>query len=410
MMRICPETIDILRIRILHIFFYPDKCAVSQIISDLAFHLARQGHDVEAIASQAVYEGGKRLPANETVNGVRIRRVWAPSLGKSSTIGRLADFACYVFGSLSAAMFSPRADRLVILTNPPMYPLVGLLLNFFRREPYVYVLMDLFPEAIIRTGAMKPKGLLARLLTRLTKATFLRAKKVITLGTCMASLVEDYGVPPAKIEIVRNWANDELVRPIAPQDNPLRQELGLGGKFIVMYSGNMGHAQRFEDILQAAENLRERDDIHFLFIGGGVRRSEIETFRDEHGLDSITVLNYFPREQLAYSLPLGDAHLVCVREGFEGIQVPSKSYGIMAAGRPIIYQGNSNGEVARMIREEGGGVVVAEGDADGLTEIIRRWADNPADAHQAGSQARKILEQRYTERIGLRKYQEILES
>ncbi len=399
-----------LRIRILHIFFYPDRCAVSQIISDLAFHLARQGHEVEAIASQAVYEGGKRLPRAETVNGVVIRRIWAPSLGKSSALGRVADFACYVFGSLAVAMFAPRADRLVILTNPPMYPLVGLLLKLFRREPYVYVLMDLFPDALVRAGLLKPKGLLTRLLARLTKATFRQAKKVITLGTCMASLVEDYGVPRGQIEIVRNWADGEAIRPIPPHDNPLRSELGLDEKFVVMYSGNMGVAQRFEDILQAAMNLRHRKDIHFLFVGGGTRRREVEAFRDEHSLDSITVADYFPRDQLAYSLPLADAHFVCVRNGFEGVQVPSKSYGIMAAGRPMIYQGDSNGEVARMLRQEGGGVVVAEGDADRLTEVIAHWADDLAEARRVGMRGREIFEQRYTQQIGLRRYQEILES
>ena len=383
---------------------------MSQIISDLAFHLARQGHEVEAIASQAVYEGGKRLPRAETVNGVVIRRVWAPSLGKRSALGRVADFACYVFGSLAVAMFSRRADRLVILTNPPMYPLVGLLLKLFRREPYVYVLMDLFPDAFVRAGLLKPKGLLTRLLARLTKATFRRARKIVSLGTCMSCAIERYGVPCEKIEIVHNWANEDAIRPLPQADNPLRAELGLGEKFVVMYSGNMGVAHRFEDILAAAYSLRDREDIHFLFVGAGVRQRQIEDFRDEHKLGSITVMGYFPREQLTYSLPLGDAHFVSVREGFEGLVVPSKSYGIMAAGRPIIYQGNSGGEVARMLRDEGGGVIVPEGDADGLARTIARWADRRDEAQQMGDKAREVFEQGYTERIGLRRYQEILES
>lgn len=399
-----------MRIRILHIFFYPDKSAVSQILGDVAFYLAHQGHEVEVIASQAVYEGGERLPAEETVNGVHIRRVWAPSLGKRSSLGRLADCACYVFGSLMVAMFSRRADRVLVLTNPPMYPLVGLLLKLFRREPYLYVLMDLYPDAFVQAGMLKADGVVTKLLAQVTRATFRRAEKIITLGTCMSSMVKGYGVPAGQIEIVRNWANEDAIRPMPPQDNPLRSELGLGDKFVVMYSGNMGIAHKFEDILQAAENLRDRDDLHFLFVGGGIRRRQVEAFRDTHNLSLITVMDYFPRDQLTYSLPLGDVHFVSLREGFEGLVVPSKSYGIMAAGRPLIYQGNSSGEIARMLREEGGGVVVSEDDPDGLTEVIRRWAENPAEARHAGKRAREVFEQRYTERIGLARYQQILES
>ena len=383
---------------------------MSQLLTDLAFHLAREGHEVEVIASQAVYEGGRKLPRRETANGVLIRRVWAPSLGKRSTLGRAADSLCYIFGSFFAAMFARRADRLVVLTNPPMYPLVGLLLTLFRREPYIYVLMDLYPDVFVRVGMMKPKSLIVRILARLTRATFRRARKIVSLGTCMSSAVRNYGVPAEKIEIVRNWANEDAIRPLPPGDNPLRRELHLGEKFVVMYSGNMGIAHRFEDILQAALDLRGRDDIHFLFVGAGVRRREVEAFRDARKLDSITVMDYFPREKLTYSLPLGDVHFVSLREGFEGLVVPSKSYGIMAAGRPIIYQGNANGEVARMLRDEGGGVFLAEGDADALTSLIARWADRRDEAREVGQKARQVFEQHYTERIGLRKYQKILES
>jgi len=379
-------------------------------MTDLAFHLAREGHEVEVIASRAVYEGGRKLPKRETANGVLIRRVWAPSLGKGSVLARVADYLCYIFGSFFAAMLARRADRLVVLTNPPMYPLVGPLLTLFRREPYIYVLMDLFPDAFVRAGLLKPKSLIIRILARLTKATFRRARKIISLGTCMSSAVRNYGVPADKIEIVRNWANEDAIRPLAPGDNPLRRELGLGEKFVVMYSGNMGFSHRFEDILQAALDLRGRDDIHFLFVGAGVRRREVEAFRDARKLDSITVMGYFPREKLTYSLPLGDAHFVSLREGFEGLVVPSKTYGIMAAGRPTIYQGNGSGEIARMLRDEGGGVLVAEGDADGLAALIARWADHRDEAREVGRKAREVFEQRYTERISLRRYQQILES
>ncbi len=398
-----------MRIRILHTFFYPDKSSVSQIIGDVAFHLAAQGHQVDVIASRGVYEGGKRLPAVEEACGVLIRRVWSPSLGKKSILTRLADLVCYSVGSLVMAMASLRADKVVVLTNPPMYALVGVLLKLFKAERYVYVLMDLYPDVAVRAGLLRENGLVARLARRLTRLTFRHAETIVTLGTCMARAVENYGINVEKIKIVRNWAFENDVSPLPPEQNPLRKEMGYKDEFVVMYSGNMGVTHRFDDILQSAVNLRHRDDIRFLFVGGGVRRKEIETFAERHNLSSVTVRDYFPRDKLGMSLPLGDAHFVSLAEGFEGLVVPSKAYGIMAAGRPIIYQGSGEGEIARMLREEGGGEVVPQGDADRLTEIITIWASDRSAARAVGLRAREVFERGYTERIGLRHYQEILE-
>lgn len=397
-----------MRIRILHTFFYPDKSAVSQILTDLAFHLAQEGHQVEVIASRGDYEGGASLPKREVANGVLIRRVWSPNRGKRSMLGRLADLGSYAVGSTLKALFSPRADRIVVLTNPPMYALMARLLRLVRREPYVYVVMDLYPDISVRAGMLKPGSLVTRLAARITRKTLKHACRVVVLGTCMAKAVEAYGVSPDKIEIIRNWGDEDSVRPLLPGANPLRAELGLANEFVVMYSGNMGIGHRFDDILQAALELRDRKDIRFLFVGGGMRRPAIEKFRDEHKLDNLIVRGYFPRDQLANSLPLGDAHFVSLREGFEGLIVPSKTYGAMAAGRPIIYQGNPAGEIARMLTEEGGGKVIAEGDKEALRQLIVRWADDRQAAGEVGRRAREVFERNYTKAIGLRRYTDVL--
>lgn len=396
-----------MRIRILHSFFYPDKSAVSQILTDIAFHLAAGGDQVEVIASRGGYEGGTRLPRRADVNGVRIRRVWSPSLGKKSGLTRLADISSYTFGSFFRALFSPRADKLVVLTNPPMYALVGTLLRAFRREPYVYVVMDLYPDIAVAAGVVKPRGLATRVCRWLTKLTLRHACKVVVLGTCMAAKVARYGVSEDRIEIIRNWG-DEGVVPLTAGQNPLRATLGLKDEFVVMYSGNMGVGHRFEDILQAALALRGRGDIRFLFVGGGVRRGAVQAFADTHKLANVTVLDYFHRDQLAHSLPLGDAHFVSLREGFEGLIVPSKTYGIMAAGRPVIYQGNPAGEIARMLTSEGGGKVIAEGDAAGLRDLIVHWADDRAAAAAIGAKAREVFERGYSRAISLGHYTQVL--
>jgi colanic acid biosynthesis glycosyl transferase WcaI len=398
-----------LRIRILHTFFYPDKSAVSQILTDLAFHLAEQGHHVEVIASRGDYEGGSKLPRRETVNGVLIRRIWSPSWGKKSILSRLADLGSYAVGSTVRAFLSRRVDRIIVLTNPPMYALVARLLRLVRREPYTYIVMDLYPDVSVQAGMTAPRSLLTRLARCLTRSTLRHARNVVVLGACMARAIKNYGIPTERIRIIQNWSDDEDVLPLAPAENPLRAQLGFTDEFVVMYSGNMGVAHYFQDILRVAMDLRGRRDIRFLFVGGGVRCRTVEEFRDEHKLDNVIVRGYFPRDQLPYSLPVGDAHFVSLREGFQGLVVPSKTYGAMAAGRPILYQGSPAGEIARMLLEEGGGMVFAEGDAIALKEAIVRWADDRQAAALIGRQAREVFQRNYTKAIGLRKYADLLQ-
>lgn len=399
-----------MRLRIIHTFFYPSKDSVSQILSDLAFHLADEGHDVEAIATSGDYlGGGRRLPRRQTVHGVEIRRVWGPSLGKKSVLTRLADLSSYCLGAFFRCLLSRRADKLLVMTNPPIFAPLAALLHGLRREPYVYVVMDLYPDVAVQAGVLSPGSLSQRVGRWMTRRALLNADRVVVLGSCMAQVIADYGVPGERIVIIQNWSDGQAIRPRPPADNPLRKEWNLGGKFVVMYSGNMGVGHRFEDILAAADRLRDRDDIHFLFVGGGVRRAEVERFRDEKDLANLTVRDYAPRELLGQSLCVGDCHFISLREGFEGLIVPSKAYGVMAAGRPMIYQGSRRGEIARMLDQEGGGAVVSEGDVDRLAELIRTWADNPAEARRIGHQARTVFETHYTQPIGLAKYQRVLE-
>ncbi len=400
-----------MRIRFLHTFFYPDQSSVSRIISDLAFDLADKGHDVEVIASRGNYEGkGEKLPKLETINGVTVRRIWSPNKGKGSIFARLADQGSYTFGSTWRALFSRKADRLVVLTNPPMYAAVAILLKLLRGQEYVFVVMDLYPDFAVEGGKLSPNGLLTKILRWITKWTLKKARKVVVLGSCMADAVAARGVPRERIAIVQNWADKDAIKPVAPEINPLRKEMNLGGAFVVMYSGNMGLSHRFDDILEVASRLKDRDDIRFLFVGGGIRKIEAEKYAAEHNLENIILRDYFPHDQLTNSLTLGDAHFVCLRESFLGLVVPSKTYGIMAAGRPVIYQGSGSGEIARMLTAEGGGVAIPEGDADAIEATITGWADDRDAAKAVGKKAREVFENNYTMEIGLKKYFDVLES
>jgi colanic acid biosynthesis glycosyl transferase WcaI len=395
-----------MRIRFLHTFFHPDTSSGGQLLGDIAFHLASRGHDIEVVATRGSYDGGARtLPSRETINGVRVSRMWSPNLGRGSTLARAADLGTYAVGSAAHALTAPRVDRLVFFTHPPLLASIAPVIERLRGEPYIVVMMDLYPHIAIRSGMLRDDGLASWFAKALNVRTLRGAEQVVVLGRCMAREVAALGVPQERITTIQNWVDDEVILPIPSAENVLRQELGLSDAFVVMYSGNMGLGHRFEDILGAARRLKARKDIRFVFIGGGMRRGQIAEARDRHGLDNLILMDYLARDRLRYSLPMADAHFVSLRTGFEGLMVPSKAYGVMAAGRPLLYQGSATGEIALMLAEEGGGVVIEEGDEPGLTNLITSWADDRRLGETHGARGRAILERTYSKARALRAYE-----
>jgi glycosyltransferase involved in cell wall biosynthesis len=224
----------------------------------------------------------------------------------------------------------------------------------------------------------------------------------------MEERVLSYGAPRERVDVIRNWADDEAIRPVAAEGNPFRAEQRWEGKFVVMYSGNMGVAHRFDDILEVARRLRDDPSLIFAFIGDGVRRKEIEEARERHGLENVCLLPYQSADRLALSLGAGDVHFVSLREGFEGTVVPSKTYGIMAAARPILYQGGRSGEIARMILDHGIGEVVPERDVDALERVIAALRHDPERTKRLGCRAREVLQRDYSRNAALARYRCVL--
>jgi glycosyltransferase involved in cell wall biosynthesis len=398
------------RVRIIHNFFHPDVSSVSQVITEIARELAATGYAVSVIASKNRYTGGRdpRLVSRERIENVEVRRVWGPSLGKGSLFGRLLDQASFIVGATLSALSAPKADTVVLLTNPPLFAALGLLLKRLRRERFIYVVMDLYPDIAIESGLLRAESFPVRCLRWLTRRTIRGADCVVVLGSCMEARVLAYGASPDRVAVIRNWADDHGIRPVPPEENSFRVEQGWDGKFVVMYSGNLGVAHRFDDILEVARRRRNDPQFVFAFVGDGMRRKEIEAYREEHGLENICLLPYQSVDRLALSLGAGDVHFVSLREGFEGTVVPSKTYGIMAAARPILYQGGRSGEIARMILDHGLGEVVPEGDADALERVIAALRDEPERTKRLGCRAREVLQRDYSRDAAIAHYRRVL--
>jgi len=345
-------------------YFAPDHSATSQMASDLAFHLASRGWEVVAITSRQRYDDAKaRLPAMETERGVRIVRVWSAQFGRAGRaglVGRALDYVTFYLSAFLAIRHHGRGAVVVPMTDPPLMSVVATAAS--RRT--VNWVQDLFPEVAEGLGMRMP-----RFLRRLRDWSLRRARANVVLGERMAARVP-------KAIVIHNWA-DAALAPVAREVNPLRRKWGLGKTFVVSYSGNLGRAHEFETILGAMASLPE---IHFLFIGGGAK---LDSVKRQAGANA-TFLPYQPREMLSRSLSAADAHLVSLQPQLEGLIVPSKFYGALAVGRPVIFIGAHDGELARIIGEHRCGSVVAPGDAEGLAEAIQALAADPEAAAEMG--------------------------
>ncbi len=295
-------------------------------------------------------------PAREVRNGVTIHRVGASAFGRATTLGRMTDYLSFHAGANLRALTLPRFDIVVTLTTPPLIGLVGSTLRRFKRSWHVYWSMDLHPDASLALGRMSRKNPLVRGLTWLSDRLYRQADRVVTLGPYMGDRILAKGVKPNRVVNIPVWSRKDEVYPLPREGHPLRAQLGLEDKFVVLYSGNLGLAHRFDEFLEAARRLRHRKDIVFLFVGDGPRLREIAEPKEAEGLENVVMLDYFPREQLHASLSIADLHLISLRPEMTGVCVPGKLYGAMASGRPVLFVGPEHCETADAIRKADCGV------------------------------------------------------
>lgn len=389
--------------------YSPSLRATAQLVTDLATGLSIRGYNVSVLCETNTAGARRR----EELDGVAIHRIPILGLGRASTARRAVDALAFYAGALRMLLQGRRFDVVIFLTAPPFVTFLGYIGWLLRRQRYIVWSHDLHPEAEIVEGILRKRGALARLLRRVDSRSYHRAEFIVDLGECMKRRILARGIPPGRCVSIRVWSRPEDVAPIPPASNPMRRQLGLEGRFVVMYSGNAGIAHRFDETLAVMRRLRDDSHVFFVFIGDGVRRTEIERFVRQHRIKNFRYLDYFPREQIRYSLSLADVHLITLRTDMAGIAVPSKLSGVMGIGRPVVMIGPSDCEVSLAIHEAECGLVIepSAGNAvDRLELAIRRLAADPGARERYGANGRRYFLQKLTVEAGVRQWNELLQA
>lgn len=388
-------------------FYAPDLSATAQLLTDLCEDLVRVGDRVTVVASRGTYLGGDRLPARETLRGVEVRRPWATSLGKRTAADRLTDYATFGASALWEVARVARPDVLLTLTTPPMIAAGAAVVARARKVPLVTWIQDVYPEVAVAFGVLPPAHLATRALKFAARASHRAATLGVVLSDGMAERVVAQGQPRARLRVIPNWADGAWLTPVAPEDNTFRREHGLVDRFVAMYSGNLGAGHELQPFIEVARSVeRSRPELAFVFVGDGVRRAAAE--RSARGLTNVRFLPYQSRERLAESLSAADLHLASLQEGLAGLLVPSKLYGILAVGRPLLYLGPATCEVSQVIARDDLGWQVRPGDVDGIVKaLLAAASDRPATSAK-GARARAVFLQRYDRPHALLRWRSVL--
>src|SRR3954467_388028 len=364
-------------------FFHPDHSATSQMLSDLAFHLAERGRDVVIVTSRQRYDDARaKLPAHEIMGGVEVRRVWSTRFGRGFLPGRAIDYATFYVSAFFALLRRARCDSTIVaLTDPPLISVVAALAAMLRGAKLVNWTQDLFPEVAEALGMRA-----LRILRRARDWSLRRARVNVALGETMAARLP-------RAAVIHNWGDAALHPADVPHD-----------PFVVGYSGNLGRAHDARTMLAAMRALRNDARIEFMITGGG---AQLEAIRSER-LPNVRFSAYASRERLSESLSAADAHLVTLLPELEGLIVPSKFYGVLAVARPVLFVGAPDGELARIIRTHDCGFVIEPGDSAALAARIRELASDRDRAREIGLRGRALYEEKFAPRIALAAWERIL--
>jgi len=388
------------RLLVLNQYYWPGVEATANLLTELCEALA-QTHDVTVITGAA-----RGQPRRQERNGVEIVRVRSTAYDRAHLWGRALNYVSYALGVVAKAMFTRRPDLVVCMTDPPFLASIARLVHARFRVPLLIVMQDVFPEVAVKLGRLK-NPLVVRLLRLLIDPSLRAADRVVVIGETMKRRVEEKGVAADRIRVIPNWGDVRGVVP-KPHDNEWARRHKLAKRFVVMHSGNIGHAQNLDVLVRASTFLRDLDDLAVVLIGSGARRGELVRLTRVLEADRVEILGYQERSILSESLSTADVHVVGLARGLAGYVVPSRLYGILAAGRPVIAATDAESETAELVTQVGCGVVVPPGNPFLLAAAIRAAHDGEYDLEAMGRRAREFAEAEADRSIAVDRYRGVL--
>jgi glycosyltransferase involved in cell wall biosynthesis len=386
---------------VLNQYYWPGVEATGQLLSQLCGALA---DDFRVTVVTGMVPGAE--PGRSERDGVEIVRVRSTAFDRRRIALRAVNYLTYLGSSLVEALRADPPDVVLCMTDPPVIADVALVVARRFHAPLVVISQDVFPEIAVELKRLDNPAVIEALQVAI-RFYLQRADRVVAIGDTMRRRLEDKGADPGRVVVIPNWVDTGEVSP-RPRDNEWAREHDLVGSFVVMHSGNIGHAQNLDSLIRAGTFLRDLDDLRILLIGGGARRDELKELTKLLEVEAVHFYGYQPREVLSQSLSSADVHVVGLARGLAGYVVPSRLYTILAAGRPVIVAADDESETARVVREVDCGIVVPPGRPELLAAAIRRAHGGELDLAAMGERGRAYVTAEADRQVAVERYRKLL--
>ncbi len=391
------------RLLVLNQYYWPGLEATAHLLSELLAALASE-FDITIVTGRIAVHAphAERLEHD----GVRIIRVRSTAHDRTRLLARSINYLTYLAESLRVALFSRRPDVVFCMTDPPVIGNVSLLVARWFRRPLVVVSQDVFPEIAVELKRLE-NPLLIGALRSLIAVYLKQADRVVAIGETMRRRLEEKGARPDRIVVIPNWVDTSAIVP-QPRDNEWAREHDLVDRFVVMHSGNVGHPQNLDMLIRAATFLRDLEDLAIVIVGGGARRTELMELADVLETDAVRFHGYQPRETLSLSLSTAQLHYVGLGRGLSGYVVPSRLYGILSAGRPVLVAADADSETAALVQSVGCGILAPPSRPEVIAEAIRAAYDGEHDLEEMGRRGRAYVVAEADREVAVGRYRELL--
>src|SRR4051794_17891917 len=354
------------RLLVLNQYYHPGVEATAHLLTELCESLA-DDWDVTVITGRL--RDHEDEPDYERRNGVEIIRVHSTAYDRAPLHRRAANYFTYLARALRRGLLASRPDVVLCMTDPPLVGNVAYLVAKRFRRPLVVVVQDVFPETAVKLGRLK-QPLVVAVLRSLIAHVLRHADRVVAIGPIMRNRLIAKGARAERTVVIPNWVDTSAITPL-PKNNGWSHVQELDDRFVVMHSGNIGHAQNLETLIRAVPLLEDLDRLTVVLVGFGARHAAMVDLARRVAGDRVRFLPYQPRERLSESLSAADVHYVGLADGLAGYVVPSRVYGIMAAGRPIIAAVDPGSETAAAVRAADSGLITDPDAAEQVAQAIR---------------------------------------
>lgn len=341
--------------------------------------------------------------------GVEVHRFAMYREGKNAVLRAFRYFLISVV-QLWKGIWAKDIDLIYVASTPPTQGALAALVKKFKKVPFVYNLQDIFPDSLAGTGLAKKGGLLWKIGRAIENFTYRNADKIIVISQDFKKNIMAKGVSEDKIVVVYNWVDQNAVKDIPRSENKLFAMYGLDpSKFYVTYNGNIGLTQNMDMLLEVAKSLEANEDIHFVLVGNGAYLEQVKQIVADRNISNVHLLPFQPYEDISHVFSLGDVSLVISKPGVGENSVPSKTWSIMSASRPVLANFDEN-ELKTIIEENNCGIFTKAGDKVAFTDAILKLYNDRELCKEFGSNGRQFVMDNLTKEIGTQKYVDVIKS